>query len=45
MIRALLGGVIKSSVANDRPLRVLWRKPSWFMSSSRSIVARRPRIW
>ena len=25
-------------------LRVLSRNPSWFMSSSRSIVARRPRI-
>ena len=45
MMRPLFRGVIRSSVANDRPLRVDSRKPSSFMSSSRSIVARRPRIW
>ena len=44
MILDLLGGVIKSLVANDRPLRVLSRKPVLFMLSNRSIVARRPRI-
>ena len=38
-------GVIKSSVANDRPLRVASRKPSWFMSSNSSIVFERPRNW
>ena len=31
MIFDLLGGVIRSSVANDRPLSVLWRKPMRFI--------------
>jgi hypothetical protein len=45
MIRVLLEGVIRSSVANDRPLLVLQLNPIRFMSSSRSIVLRRPRVW
>jgi hypothetical protein len=45
MIFDLVAGVIKSSVANDSPLLVALRKPSRFMSSNSSIVARRPSTW
>ena len=38
-IASLVAGVLRSSVANDRPERVDSRKPRSFMSSSRLIVS------
>jgi DNA-directed RNA polymerase beta' subunit len=42
IIAALAFGVIRSSVANDKPLLVLSSNPMRIMRSSKSIVARRP---
>ena len=44
-LRPSSSGVLRSSVANERPERVDSRKPRSFIASSRLIVSARPRIW